>query len=316
MGRGGEAADRDARVLAWLTAPEGASARPVLDATFAELPRIRQDAWRPWTPLLDALSRPTSLELPRWAWIALVLLLLLAISISTLTIAGRLRPFLDRLSALPALPAAMVEVAVPARRSRRPGRCGARWRPSRNATSARTDPTSRVFVATFPAGTDHAVAGAAPIVVPITFDPYGEKTMLDLATSANDIGRPGHRRDAARDWRFGSRRLHVRRSSRSRRPPPRPRIADPAVADVAGGRGPLVSRPADGIGHRHGGLRPRRAGRGPRVDSTGPGREPLDRADGGGRLAAGPGAPPPLPRPRAGRRARPSHRSRARTRPR
>jgi pimeloyl-ACP methyl ester carboxylesterase len=188
MGTGGDVGDRDARVLAWLTAPEGASARPVLDATFAELPRIRQDAWRPWTPLVDALSRPTSLELPRWAWIALVLLLLLAISISTLTIAGRLRPFLDRLSALPALPAEMVAVACPqAFSAAGQVQCSMATVPERHE---RPDgPDVRVFVATFPAGTDRAVAGAAPIVVPITFDPYGEKTMLDLATSAQETGR-------------------------------------------------------------------------------------------------------------------------------
>ena len=160
----------------------------MLDATFAELPRVRQDAWRPWTPLLDALSRPTSLELPRWVWIALVLLLLVAISISTLTIAGRLQPFLDRLSALPARPAEMVAVACPqAFAAAGQVQCAMATVPERHERPGGSD--VRVFVATFPAGTDRAVTGAAPVVVPITFDPYGEKTMLDLATEARNSGR-------------------------------------------------------------------------------------------------------------------------------
>ena len=174
MGRRRRSGRRDARVVAWLTAPEGASARPVLDATFAELPRIRQDTWRPWTPLLDALSRPASLELPRWAWIALVLLLLLAISISTLAIAGRLRPSVDRLSALPALPAEMVAIACPqAFAAAADVQCSMATVPERHE---RPDgPDVSVLVATFPAGTDHAVAGAAPVVVPITFDPTASR---------------------------------------------------------------------------------------------------------------------------------------------
>src|SRR5215213_10422169 len=111
--RRGNAGDADSRIRAWLTEPERASARRVLDATFADLPTIPQERWRPWTPLTEGLSRPWSLELPRWAWIGLVLLLLLGVSIASLTAAGQLRPVLDRLSALPAAPAALTEISCP-----------------------------------------------------------------------------------------------------------------------------------------------------------------------------------------------------------
>ena len=185
----GTPGDLDARVLAWLTAPEGASSRRVLDAAFADLASIPQEPLRPWTPLLDALSRPASVELPRWAWIAVVLLLLLAISIATLTVAGRLRPWLDRLSALPVAPAALAEVECPgAFAAAGEVRCRMATVPQRHELSS--GPSVRVLVAEFPTSGAAALPGAEPLLTPISLDPSGERTIVDLAATARSLGRP------------------------------------------------------------------------------------------------------------------------------
>lgn len=185
----GTPGDLDARALAWLTAPESASSRRVLDATFADLASIRQDPWRPWTPLLDALSRPASVELPRWAWLAVVLLLLLAMSIATLTVAGQLRPWLDRLSALPVTPAALAEIECPAAFAAA-GEVGCRMAtvPQRHELSS--GPSVRVLVAEFPTSGAAALPGAEPLLTPISLDPSGERTVVDLAATAGSLGRP------------------------------------------------------------------------------------------------------------------------------
>jgi pimeloyl-ACP methyl ester carboxylesterase len=181
--------DFDARALAWLTAPEGASSRGVLDATFSDLGSVRQEPWRPWTPLLDALSRPASVELPRWAWIAVVLLLLMAVSIATLTAAGQIRPWLDRLSALPAEPAALAEVECPGPFAAAGDvRCRMATVPQRHELSS--GPSVRVLVAEFPTSDAAAVAGADPLLTPISLDPSGERTVVDLAATARSLGRP------------------------------------------------------------------------------------------------------------------------------
>ena len=185
----GTPGDLDARALAWLTAPESASSRRVLDATFADLASIRQEPWRPWTPLLDGLSRPASVELPRWAWIAVALLLLVAISIATLTVAGRVRPLLDRLSALPVAPAALAEVECPeAFAAAGEVRCRMATVPQRHELSS--GPTVRVLVAEFPTSGAAALPGADPLLTPISLDPSGERTVVDLAASARSLGRP------------------------------------------------------------------------------------------------------------------------------
>ncbi len=185
----GTPGDLDARALAWLTAPEGASSRRVLDATFADLASIRQDTWRPWTPLLDALSRPASVEVPRWAWIAVALLLLLAISIATVTVASRVRPWLDRLTALPAEPAALADVECPgAFAAAGEVRCRMATVPQRHELSS--GPSVRVLVAEFPTSGAAALPGAEPLLTPISLDPSGERTIVDLASSARGIGRP------------------------------------------------------------------------------------------------------------------------------
>jgi pimeloyl-ACP methyl ester carboxylesterase len=185
----GTPGDLDARALAWLTAPEGASSRRVLDATFADLAYIPQDPWRPWTPLLDALSRPTSVELPRWAWVAVVLLLLLALSIATFTVAGRIRPWLDQLSALPAAPAALAEVECPGVFAAvGEVRCRMATVPQRHELPS--GPSVRVLVAEFPTSGGGAVPGAEPLLTPISLDPSGERTVVDLAASARSLGRP------------------------------------------------------------------------------------------------------------------------------
>jgi pimeloyl-ACP methyl ester carboxylesterase len=185
----GTRGDVDARALAWLTAPEIASSRRVLDATFADLASIPQDPWRPWTPLLDALSRPASVELPRWAWITVALLLLLAISIATVSVAGQLRPWLDRLSALPAEPAAIADIECPAAfAAAGEVRCRMATVPQRHELS--TGPSVRVLVAEFPTSGAAALPGAEPLLMPISLDPSGERTIVDLASSAQGIGRP------------------------------------------------------------------------------------------------------------------------------
>jgi pimeloyl-ACP methyl ester carboxylesterase len=185
----GTPGELDARAVAWLTAPEGASSRRVLDATFADLASIPQDPWRPWTPLLDALSRPASIELPRWAWITVALLLLLAISIATVSVAGQIRPWLDRLSALPAEPAAIADVECPAAfAAAGEVRCLMATMPQRHELS--TGPSVRVLVAEFPTIGDAVAPGAEPLLMPISLDPSGERTIVDLASSARGIGRP------------------------------------------------------------------------------------------------------------------------------
>lgn len=185
----GTPGDRDERALAWLTAPDGASSRRVLDATFADLASIRQEPWRPWTPLLDALSRPASVELPRWAWIAVALLLLLTISIATLTVAGQVRPWLDRLSALPVAPAALAEVECPeAFAAAGQVRCRMATVPQRHELPS--GPSVRVLVAEFPTSGAAALPGAEPLLTPISLDPSGERTIVDLASSAQSLGRP------------------------------------------------------------------------------------------------------------------------------
>lgn len=191
-GRPAEASsgDLDRRVLAWVTAPEGVSASRVLDATLANLPRIRQEPWRPWTPVLDALSRPASLELPRWAWVLLVLLLLLAVSLATMTVASRIRQVIDPLSALPADPATMADVPCPGEFvAGGDVRCRVATIPERHERGA--GPEVRVLIAEFRAGDVLSAApGAAPVLVPITLDPNGERTIVDLAALARAIERP------------------------------------------------------------------------------------------------------------------------------
>ena len=176
----------DARVMDWLRTSEGASSRDVLDATFMDLASIRQDRWRPWGPLVDGLSRPWSLELPRWAWIVLTLLLLVAISVASLTVASRLRPLMDRLSVLPAEPATLQDVACPdAFAAAGEVRCRLASVPERHERPA--GPTVRLLVAEFlPSG---ALAGAPPVFVPLTLDPSGQRTVVDIATTAESIGR-------------------------------------------------------------------------------------------------------------------------------
>jgi pimeloyl-ACP methyl ester carboxylesterase len=182
-------ADLDARALAWLTEPERASSRRVLDATFADLASIPQDRWRPWTPLLDAVSRPASVELPRWAWIAVVLLLLLAVSIATVTVASRLRPWLDRVTALPAEPAALADVECPeAFAAAGEVRCRMATVPQRHELAS--GPSVRVLVAEFPTSGAAALPGAEPLLTPISLDPSGERTVVDLAATARSLGRP------------------------------------------------------------------------------------------------------------------------------
>jgi len=161
----------------------------VLDATFADLASIPQDPWRPWTPLLDALSRPASIELPRWAWIAVALLLLVAVSIATVTVAGQLRPWLDRLSALPVEPATLADVECPgAFAAAGDVRCRMATVPQRHELSS--GPSVQVLVAEFPTSGAAALPGAEPLLTPISLDPSGERTIVDLASSARTIGRP------------------------------------------------------------------------------------------------------------------------------
>jgi hypothetical protein len=105
---------RDRRILAWITAPEAASARSVLDLAFADLRGVRQDRPRRWSPLVDALSRAVVVRLPRWIWIALALLLATAVTVATLLGVERLRLLFDRLTELPAVPAQMSSVACSA----------------------------------------------------------------------------------------------------------------------------------------------------------------------------------------------------------
>ncbi len=176
----------DARVIDWLTKPEEASSRHVLDATFTDLASIRQDRWWPWTPLVDGLSRPWLIVLPRWAWIVLVLLLLVAISLASLTVASRLRPLIERLSALPAEPATFEDVACPdAFAAAGEVRCAMASVPERHEWPAGS--TVRLLVAEF--RPSDALAGAAPVLVPLTLDPTGQRTVEDIATMAESIGR-------------------------------------------------------------------------------------------------------------------------------
>jgi pimeloyl-ACP methyl ester carboxylesterase len=176
----------DARVMDWLRTSEGASSRDVLDATFMDLASIRQDRWRPWGPLVDGLSRPWSLELPRWAWIGITLLLLVAISVASLTVASRLRPFIDRLSVLPAEPATLQDVGCPdAFAAAGDVRCRLASVPERHERP--TGSTVRLLVAEFIPS--DGPAGAAPVFVPLTLDPSGQRTVVDIAATAGSIGR-------------------------------------------------------------------------------------------------------------------------------
>jgi pimeloyl-ACP methyl ester carboxylesterase len=177
----------DARIVDWLRASEGVSSRGVLDATFADLASIRQERWRPWTPLVDGLSQPWSLELPRWGWIVIVALLLVAISVASLGVASQLRSLIEPLSALPAEPAALAEVVCPDPFAAAGNvRCRLASVPERHERP--TDTSVRLLVAEFtPPGS--AGAGALPVLVPITLDPNGQRTVVDLASMAESIGR-------------------------------------------------------------------------------------------------------------------------------
>ena len=51
-------------------------------------------------------------------------------------------------------------------------------------------PSVRVLVAEFPTSGGGAVPGAEPLMTPISLDPSGERTVVDLAASARSLGRP------------------------------------------------------------------------------------------------------------------------------
>jgi pimeloyl-ACP methyl ester carboxylesterase len=187
---------RDRRVLAWITAPEAASAHSVLDLAFAELRGVRQDRPRRWSPLVDALSRPVVVRLPRWIWIALALLLATAVTVATLVGVERLRLLFDRLTELPAVPAQMSSVACSADLASAPNaRCLTATLPVRHERPE----GGSIAVSVIELGSSHAgpgsvsassIADTTPVLVFDPTDPRGEQTRVDLSRFAAGSGHP------------------------------------------------------------------------------------------------------------------------------
>jgi pimeloyl-ACP methyl ester carboxylesterase len=175
----------DTRIVSWLTAPEGATAKPVLDRAFAELQGVRQDRVRPWSALLESMSRPVAVRLPQWVWIALVLLLVLALSLATLVGVDRLRPLFDRQSVLPAAPAQVSVVACSSEVAETPDtRCLTATLPVRHERSAGT---LSLPITEFKPSSG-SPSGSPPILVFDTLDPRGEQTRVDFARYAQATG--------------------------------------------------------------------------------------------------------------------------------
>lgn len=178
----------EARIAAWLTAPEEASARTVLDTAFAQLGGIQQQRVRPWSSLFDALSRPVSIRLPRWVLITVVVLLILALSLAAIVGVERLRPVIDRLTALPAVPAAIQTVPCSSELAGAGATCLTALVPERHEQPSGAALTVSV--------TEHAASRANSgstsrgILAFDVIDPLGEQTPVDFDRLAKVAGIP------------------------------------------------------------------------------------------------------------------------------
>ncbi len=171
----------DERIRRWLVADEFASASPVLDAAFAQIVHVRQQRRWPWSELAEALGQPASLRLPRWAWVVVVLMLAGLLAVAFIAGADRLRPLLDRLTALPATAAQLTVASCPAELlSAADVVCSTATVPRRHG-----DPpagTLSLSVTEYGPRAAPGVGGqdAVPILVIDLPDPFGEQTRVDF----------------------------------------------------------------------------------------------------------------------------------------